>query len=107
MKRMGPCGNLLGVTRRHSLLDAFDVKPGRVLSLAGAGGKTSLMYALARAVPGSRRRVLTTTTPRIYPPGPGDSPALLVLEEHPDGRRAIALLLAEHRHVRGAPGRGP
>lgn len=104
---MRACGKLLGVTAMHSLLEAFDLRPGRVLSLAGGGGKTSLMYALARAVLGCGQRALTTTTTRIFPPGPGDSPALLVLEEHPDGRRAIALLLAEYGHVTVAQRRTP
>ena len=95
---MSRCGKLLRVTRRHSLLEAFDTGPGRVLSLAGGGGKTALMYALARAFLGAGRRVLTTTT-LIYPPGPGESPALLLLEERLGGREAIASLLTRHGHI--------
>lgn len=87
------------MTRRHSLLEAFDAGPGRVLSLAGGGGKTALMYALARALLGAGRRVLTTTTTLIYPPGPGESPALLLLEERLGGREAIASLLTRHGHI--------
>lgn len=95
------------MTRARPLLEAFDVGPGHVLSLAGAGGKTSLMYALARALLAEGRRVLTTTTTRIDPPGTDESPALLVLEERPEGEQAIGPLLAEHGHVTVALRRNP
>lgn len=43
--------------------------PGGVLSLTGAGGKTSLMFHLARVLSGSGKRVLVTTTTKILTPG--------------------------------------
>ncbi|BCG48244.1 Molybdopterin-guanine dinucleotide biosynthesis protein MobA [Citrifermentans bremense] len=42
--------------------------PGGVLSLTGAGGKTSLMFHLARVLSQAGKRVLVTTTTKILPP---------------------------------------
>ena len=39
---------------------AFSIHPGETVALTGAGGKTGLMFALAKAVPGPV--LLTTTT---------------------------------------------
>jgi probable selenium-dependent hydroxylase accessory protein YqeC len=90
-----------------ALLEAFGVEPGRVLSLAGGGGKTSLMYALAQAAGGRGWRVLTTTTTRIWPPGPDESPCLLLLDGLADRFGAIRKGLDEHAHVTVAEGRRP
>lgn len=83
----------------HRLLSAFALGPGRVVSLAGGGGKTSLMWALARALTAEGCRVVTTTTTRIYPPAPDESPALALQDEDPDGVRTIHRRLAEAGHV--------
>lgn len=81
------------------LLSAFGVEPGRVLSLAGGGGKTALMYRLARALTERGLSVVTTTTTRIYPPTESESPALLLLDEIPDGLAAVRHRLAVAPHV--------
>jgi probable selenium-dependent hydroxylase accessory protein YqeC len=53
-----------------SLCDGLGISPGHVVGIAGAGGKTSLMYALGRELASAGRRVvLTTTTKIIYPEG--------------------------------------
>lgn len=51
---------------------------GGVLSLTGGGGKTSLMFHLARLLARSGKRVLTTTTTRIFVPAPEQSQTVLV-----------------------------
>ncbi|MCK7504559.1 MAG: hypothetical protein MZV70_11045 [Desulfobacterales bacterium] len=53
------------------MCDALLLHGGGVVSLVGAGGKTSLMYRLARELAGTGQAVLTTTTTRIYPPAGG------------------------------------
>ena len=58
-----------------------------IVSLIGAGGKTSLMYTLARELTGAGRRVLTTTTTKIFVPGPEESHALIVAR---DPRQVVA-----------------
>lgn len=50
-------------------MDAFDVAFGNLVSIVGAGGKTSLMYGLGREVAsGGHPALLTTTTKIMYPP---------------------------------------
>lgn len=73
-------------------------KPG-IVSLVGAGGKTSLMFQLAREIAARGRRVLTTTTTKIFSPLPEESP-LTALTADPlawleQEKRAIE----EHRHL--------
>ncbi len=44
--------------------------PGRILSFVGGGGKSTLMYALAREQARLGQKVLVTTTTRIFLPDP-------------------------------------
>lgn len=46
-----------------NFLSAFATKQSEIVAIVGGGGKTSLMFALAHALPG---RVVTTTTTRIF-----------------------------------------
>lgn len=87
------------MTGVHPLLAAFDLRPGSVIALAGGGGKTSLMYALARAFAGAGHRVVTTTTTRIYPPRDDESPALVLLHGLAEPLDALGRRLAETGHV--------
>jgi len=64
-----------------TLREAFDIQPGEVISLVGAGGKTTLMFALARELILQKNLVITTTTTKIFPPSPTDTPFLLVSED--------------------------
>ncbi len=48
--------------------------PSEVVVLVGAGGKTSLMEALARDYEDEGARVLLTTTTKVLPPKPGGRP---------------------------------
>lgn len=54
--------------REDRLLSAFDLLPaGELVAFVGGGGKTSLMFALARALAATQgSRVVTTTTTRIF-----------------------------------------
>lgn len=61
------------------LAKALDLGPRELVSLVGAGGKTTLMQTLAAELCGRPARVITTTTTRIYRP---QSP--LHLEADPD-----------------------
>lgn len=47
--------------------DAFEIKKNDVISIVGAGGKTTLMFELAKEL-SEKNKVLVTTTTKIYKP---------------------------------------
>lgn len=63
--------------------------------LIGGGGKTTLMYALARVAVARGETVITTTTTHILPPTPAESPCLLVAPAAAE----ITEALRRHRQV--------
>lgn len=63
------------------LRTAFGLSQGEVISLTGAGGKTTLMYALAKDLSSDGRLAITTTTTKILPPSEQDSELLLLDSE--------------------------
>ncbi|MDR3569580.1 MAG: selenium cofactor biosynthesis protein YqeC [Syntrophobacteraceae bacterium] len=65
------------------LCDAFSLPGGGVISLIGAGGKTTLMFELARELGAEGRSVLTTTTTKIFAPGPDQSPEIILAKDLP------------------------
>ncbi len=67
------------------LLDAFAISPDRheLVSLVGAGGKTTAMFALAQALKSLQMRVLVTTTTNIFYPEKNECDAVIV-NEAPD-----------------------
>ncbi len=81
------------------ILDSLDL-PGRgVVSLIGAGGKTSLMFRLARELAGSGRTVLTTTTTNVHFPSKEQSPVTLVTDTAEDLVARSGPLLKDHPHL--------
>lgn len=70
---------------KESLLQCFDIDSTiRSVALVGAGGKSSLMYALAREMVARHEKVITTTTTKILPPKSDESPWLILLEDDPE-----------------------
>ena len=61
-----------------SLAGAIGLSGRGVVSLIGAGGKTSLMFKLAKELAGAGFSVLTTTTTRIFFPDKEQSPHTVV-----------------------------
>jgi len=70
----------------------------RVIALVGAGGKTSLMYSLARETLALGRTVVTTTTTKIHRPENSESPCLLLVDSHP-GIAGLSPSLMTFGHV--------
>ena len=60
--------NLTSIKIMNSLKEALDIHPKDVISIVGAGGKTTLMFALARELSNKKGMVITTTTTKIFPP---------------------------------------
>ncbi len=70
----------------------------RVIALVGAGGKTSLMYALASEILAQHGTVITTTTTKIFPPALNQSPHVFLLEDDP-GLQSLPERLSRLGHV--------
>ncbi|MCP4670807.1 MAG: putative selenium-dependent hydroxylase accessory protein YqeC [Desulfobacula sp.] len=60
------------------LSDTLHLHKTGVISIIGAGGKTSLMFQLARELSKLKNRVLTTTTTKIFMPKPLQSPDTII-----------------------------
>ncbi len=58
--------------------EAFRINAGEVISLVGGGGKTTLMFAMARELMTPEKVVITTTTTKIFPPSSTDTPCLFL-----------------------------
>ncbi len=87
------------VGQADSLSKAFDLHPGDVISIVGGGGKTSLMFALARALSTAGNRVISTTTTRILPPTREQSPCVIVENIETAIMSRVKTELERHRHI--------
>lgn len=65
-----------------NLLDAFAIDSGQheLISLVGAGGKTTTMFALAQALRALKKSVLVTTTTNIFYPGQQECDRVIISE---------------------------
>jgi len=66
------------------LSQAFNLEKRRYVHLIGGGGKTTLMFTLARVLVRAGQRVLTTTSTRIRRPRASDSRVVFVEEDVED-----------------------
>ena len=90
-----------------SLQEGLMLADGGVVSLVGAGGKTSLMFRLARELTKSGETVLTTTTTKIFEPTP-DQAIRVILAESASGLLAQAqVLLKNQAHICAAAAKLP
>ncbi len=90
-----------GLASRKTLLlaEALRVRRGEVVSLVGGGGKTSLMFRLARELSLLGGHVITTTTTRILPPASHESPCLIVEEDEAELIRKAREALESYLHI--------
>lgn len=81
-----------------TLKEAFNIRPGEVISLVGAGGKTTLMSALAKELSGDNESVITTTTTKILDwQASGD--ILIVEKDEEKILDSLPQMLKEYRHI--------
>ncbi len=78
------------------------LKKRGVVSIVGAGGKTTLMYRLARELSEAGERVLTTTTTKIFKPTKDQTANLIVSSQVGDVIQQAEECLAVHPHVTAA-----
>jgi probable selenium-dependent hydroxylase accessory protein YqeC len=89
------------------LADALSLESHEVIALTGGGGKTALLFALAKELHNKGLRVITTTTTKIFEPLSGQTPFLII---EADQRKAMASIkegLKRNGHVTFAAQRFP
>ena len=85
-----------------SLREALMLGEGGVISLVGAGGKTSLMFRLAHELCSAGYTVLTTTTTKIFRPDEEQSRHVLLSDSPSEILRDARILLKQHSHISAA-----
>jgi probable selenium-dependent hydroxylase accessory protein YqeC len=79
--------------------DSLGLSGPGVVCLIGAGGKTSLMFCLARELAGAGSRVLSTTTTNVHFPSKDQSPVTLVADTAQDLVTQSVSFLKDHHHL--------
>ncbi|MGQ9654667.1 MAG: selenium cofactor biosynthesis protein YqeC [Thermodesulfobacteriota bacterium] len=83
---------------------ALMLRDSGVVSIVGAGGKTTLMFRLARELSGAGQRVLTTTTTRVMTPSSDQAPFVIVEADPAEVLSKARAALVKDRHVFAASG---
>lgn len=83
----------------RSLSEALGLKTREMISLTGAGGKTTLMFRLARELFLAGQKVITTTTTKILKPSGGETPHLFISEDEEKIRQCVRSHLVEYGHL--------
>ena len=97
-ERVGPA--LSGVEGvRGAISEALGLKEREVISLVGAGGKTTLMYRLAKELLLSGKRVVTTTTTKILEPKLKETNFLFVDSDEKKIKDFVWQHLDQYRHL--------
>ena len=82
-----------------TLTDAFSIRDREVISLVGAGGKTSLMFALGNELSAKRKGIVLTTTTKIREPAPSPSFALFLSEQISELKRWVGKNLGKYPYL--------
>jgi probable selenium-dependent hydroxylase accessory protein YqeC len=85
-----------------SLQESLKLHGGGVVSIVGAGGKTSLMFRIAHELSQSGESVLTTTTTKIFKPSKKQSSQLVVSQSLDEILSKAGVLLKDKHHVTAA-----
>lgn len=78
--------------------EALELDRHPIICLVGAGGKTSLMFAMARELAISGNHVITSTTTKIFKPSPEETPFLLIREGAGDITKSIPEVIHRYGH---------
>lgn len=83
----------------HLLSDLIILPPRPLISIVGAGGKTTTMFTLAAELAQRGNRVVTTTTTNIYFPRQGETDTLIVAAETPHILKMVNDAWSHHHRV--------
>jgi probable selenium-dependent hydroxylase accessory protein YqeC len=82
-----------------TLTEALSIRSREVVSLVGAGGKTTLMFALGRELSVPGKGTLLTTTTKIWDPEPADEFALFLSPRLEKVKEWIGKKLGRYRYL--------
>jgi len=83
----------------HTLIESLDLRAREVISLVGAGGKTTLMFRLARELLLAGKKVVTTTTTKILEPSSEETPCLFVHSDEEKLKQLALQHIDQFRHI--------
>ena len=81
------------------ILSVFEFNLPEMVAIVGSGGKTSLMFSLAKAAIGRNLRVLTTTTTKIWIPTAEQSSKVILASDLHVLWAEAQVALEKHPHV--------
>lgn len=81
------------------LTEALGIKAREVISLVGAGGKTTLMFRLAKELFLNGKKVVTTTTTKILEPTPGETGSLFIDPDEEKIKDFVWRHLDQYHHI--------
>ena len=84
---------------KGSLSEALGLKAREMISLTGAGGKTTLLFRLARELSLEGKKVITTTTTKILEPSEDETPHLFVSGDEKRIKDFVGRHLDEYGHI--------
>lgn len=82
-----------------SLAEALGLGPREHIALVGGGGKTSLLLALATELQGAGKRVLTSTTTKMWQREAARVPDLCFQGAQPRWREVLRKAMGEAGHM--------
>jgi probable selenium-dependent hydroxylase accessory protein YqeC len=82
-----------------SLTEALGIRAREVISLVGAGGKTTLMFRLAKELVLNGKKVVTTTTTKILEPSSSETNFLLINRDEEKIKDLIGHYLDQYHHI--------
>ncbi len=85
-----------------TLREALTLEKGGVVSFVGAGGKTSLMFRIARELSSAGETVLTTTTTKIMMPSKDQSPHVILSDSLDEVIDKARVLIKKNLHISAA-----
>ena len=91
--------NKEGAEIKTSIKEALDLKSKEVISLVGAGGKTTLMFRLAKELLLAGKKVVTATTTKILEPSSEETPCLFVHSDEEKLKQLALQHIDQFRHI--------
>jgi probable selenium-dependent hydroxylase accessory protein YqeC len=85
--------------RTAALTESLGLQRREVISLVGAGGKTTLMFRLAKELFLVGKKIVTTTTTKILEPASDETVSLFIDTDEKELKQFTRKHLHEHRHI--------